>query len=65
LKHVVVVVSLVVLFFFYPGWVRTSLQFFACLKVDDVSSNSQDPFRQYAIAGAGAGYWVQDIQQPC
>ena len=65
LSHVAIVSFLVVLFFFYPGLVSTALSLFACLKIDDVSPTSEDPFRSYAIANASYGYWVYDIEQEC
>ena len=65
LRHVVIVSFLVVLFFFYPGLVSTALSLFACLKIDDVSPASKNPFPMYATANASHGYWVPDIDQEC
>jgi hypothetical protein len=58
--------AIVVLFFFYPAFLRLSLGFFACYGLDSKSGFSgQDPYPEYAVANASAGYWVSDIQQAC
>ena len=56
---------LVVLFFFYPFLVRVALGMFACLPLDVVGPGSNDPYPQYAVANATAGYWVSDMSQAC
>ena len=56
---------LVVLFFFYPFLVRVALGMFACLPLDVVGPGSDDPYPQYAVANATAGYWVSDMNQAC
>jgi predicted outer membrane repeat protein len=63
--HVLAVSSLVVLFFFYPTYLRTSYSFFACKKLDHVGELSPDLYQEYAVANAAHGYWVPDMQQPC
>ena len=64
-KDVLTVTFLVVLFYFYPGLVRTAFSFFACMMIDDTSSTSKDPYPQFAVANASHGYWVFDAQQEC
>lgn len=59
-----VVAFLVVMFFFYPILVQTSLGMFACIKVDNAQA-PLDPYPQYAIANASRGYWMWDVQQEC
>jgi predicted outer membrane repeat protein len=63
--HVLAVSFLVVLFFFYPTYLRSSFSFFACKKLDDVGPLSPDPYKQYAVANATYGYWVPEMHQPC
>jgi hypothetical protein len=62
LKVDVVVGSFVVIFFFYPSWVRAALSMFACYGLDEAG---HEPYPQYALATARGGYWVSNIQQPC
>ena len=62
---VLTVTFLVVLFYFYPGLVRTAFSFFACLRMDDISSTSKDPYPEFAVANASLGYWVFDVEQEC
>ena len=59
---VLTVISLVVLFFFYPALVRVALSMFACYKLDDPANTE---FPQFAAASARYGYWVFSMQQPC
>lgn len=63
-KTEVVVAGLVVVFFFYPALVNTSLSMFACIPVDNARLAS-DPYPQFAVANASSGYWVWDMRQPC
>ena len=63
--YVLTVMCLVVLFFFYPALVRTSLSMFACYKLDDPDRTDVDNFPQFLEAAAPYGYWVHSIQQPC
>ena len=56
---------LVVLFFFYPFLVRVALGMFTCLPLDVFGPGSHDPYPQYAVANATAGYWVPDMNQAC
>lgn len=50
--------GLIIVFFFWPSLVYASLSIFACCPID----RPGDPG---AVATAGRGYWVMDIQQPC
>ena len=69
LQRVLLTVSgIVVLFFFYPTFLRLALGFFACYGLDSPKSmveGGNDPYPHYAVANASGGYWVSDIQQPC
>lgn len=49
---------LIVVFFFWPSLVYSSLSWFACYPID----RAGDPG---ALAAAKYGYWVSDIQQEC
>jgi hypothetical protein len=63
---VVVVASLIVLFFFYPSLVQVALSLFACYPLDRAAGGAPDHHQgDQGIANASSGYWVMDMQQPC
>jgi hypothetical protein len=51
---------LIVVLFFWPSLVYSSLSWFACYPIDQ--SSTADPG---AVRTAARGFWVSDIQQPC
>lgn len=57
------VAVLVVAFYAYPTLVKVSVNFFACLRIDD--KESKQPYPKYYVLNHTSGYWVQDIQQEC
>ena len=64
-RSLILLSFMVVLFLFYPVLVRVALGMFACLPLDVVGPGSDDPYPQYAVANATAGYWVYDMNQAC
>ena len=64
LRSALIVSCLVVLFTFYPMFLRVALGFFACIPLDNPHS-PKDPYPQFAVANATQGYWVGNMQQAC
>lgn len=56
------VAALVVAFFAYPTLVKSSLSWFACLRVDYAG---QGPYPEHAVMNHSAGYWVLHMDQAC
>jgi hypothetical protein len=64
LAHSLSVAFVVVLFWFYPWFVRVGLSFFACYKLDDSSAEGVK-YPEHLTATAAQGYWVLDMSQEC
>eukprot|EP00878_Enallax_costatus_P014426 GHUV01015087.1.p1 GENE.GHUV01015087.1~~GHUV01015087.1.p1 ORF type:complete len:551 (+),score=45.93 GHUV01015087.1:463-2115(+) len=52
--------AMVVLFFFLPSLVRTTLNLFACAQIDKLGASSTDA----GLAAVGR-FWLLDLNQPC
>jgi hypothetical protein len=59
------VTLLVLTYYAYPTLSRLSLSFFACVRIDRVSSEVQLPPGATAPLNHTAGYWVSDVEQEC
>ena len=64
LKHAISVAFVVVVFWFYPWFVRVGLSFFACYILDDPAA-SDVHYPEYLMAKAPRGYWVLEMRQEC